>query len=73
MYTTLSASRCYLYNVAEACVKGSVNRKDCAGVILYLGEKATQMALDAIQCLGKGHFLFSACSILCHHHMHFNG
>ena len=53
MYTTLSACRSYLYNVAKACDNGSVNRKDCAGVILYLAEKATQIALDAVQCLGK--------------------
>lgn len=53
MYTTLSASRSYLYNVAKACDGGSVNRKDCAGVILYCAEKSTQVALDAIQCLGK--------------------
>lgn len=52
MYTTLSACRNYLYNVARACDKGHVNSKDCAGVILYLAEKATQMALDAIQILG---------------------
>ena len=28
-------------------------RKDCAGVILYAAERATECALDAIQCLGK--------------------
>lgn len=53
MYTTLGACRSYLYNVAKSCDNGHVNSKDCAGVILYLGEKATQMALDAIQCLGR--------------------
>lgn len=57
MYTTLSASRCYLYNVAKACDQGSANKKDCAGVILYLAEKATQMALDAIQCLGGNGYI----------------
>lgn len=53
MYTTLSACRSYLYNVARASSAGKTNKKDCAGVILYCGEKATQMALDAIQILGK--------------------
>ncbi|KAG8225662.1 hypothetical protein J437_LFUL006686 [Ladona fulva] len=57
MYTTLSACRSYLYSVARSCDKGSVSRKDCAGVILYLGEKATQMALDAIQCLGGNGYI----------------
>lgn len=53
MYTTLSACRNYLYNVARACDKNKINSKDCAGVILYCAEKATQMALDAIQILGE--------------------
>lgn len=53
MYTTLSACRSYLYNVAKACDEGHVSSKDCAGVILYSAEKATQVALDAIQILGK--------------------
>lgn len=53
MYTTLSACRSYVYNVAKACSLNHANRKDCAGVILYSAEKATQVALDAIQILGK--------------------
>lgn len=53
MYTTLSACRSYLYSVARACDLGHVNRKDCAGVILYTAEKATQVCLEAIQCLGE--------------------
>lgn len=53
MYTTLNACRSYLYNVARACDGGHVNRKDCAGVYLYLAEKATQLSLDSIQCLGE--------------------
>lgn len=53
MYTTLSASRSYLYSVARACDDGHVNSKDCAGVILYCAERATQLALDAIQILGN--------------------
>lgn len=57
MYTTLSACRSYLYSVARACDAGKVNRKDCAGVILYCGEKSTQVALDAIQCLGGNGYI----------------
>jgi isovaleryl-CoA dehydrogenase len=52
MYTELSASRAYLYAVAAAADRGQVNRKDSAAVILYTAEKATQMALQAIQALG---------------------
>ncbi|OGV31799.1 MAG: isovaleryl-CoA dehydrogenase [Legionellales bacterium RIFCSPHIGHO2_12_FULL_35_11] len=52
MYTELNASRSYLYSVAKACDEGLVNRKDAASVILYTAEKATQMALQAIQTLG---------------------
>lgn len=53
MYTTLSACRSYLYNVARACDNKKVNSKDCAGVILYCAERATKMALEAIQILGE--------------------
>ena len=52
MYAELSASRSYLYAVARAGDAGLVSRKDAAGVILYASEKATQMALQAIQILG---------------------
>ncbi|XP_038261643.1 isovaleryl-CoA dehydrogenase, mitochondrial isoform X4 [Dermochelys coriacea] len=53
MYTRLMACRQYVYNVAKACDRGHFNAKDCAGVILYSAECATQVALDGIQCLGK--------------------
>ncbi|MDA9246172.1 isovaleryl-CoA dehydrogenase [Rhodobacteraceae bacterium] len=52
MYTTLNASRSYVYTVAKSCDLGNVTREDAAGCILYAAEKATQIALDAIQCLG---------------------
>lgn len=52
MYADLSASRAYLYAVAAACDRGEETRQDCAAVILYTAEKATQMALQAIQALG---------------------
>ena len=53
MYTTLNACRAYLYSVGRACDLGHSSNKDCAGVILYCAEKATQVCLEAIQCLGK--------------------
>ena len=52
MYPTFSACRSYVYAVARACDNGLVNRKDAAGCILYAAEKATAMALEAIQVLG---------------------
>ena len=52
MYADLNASRAYLYAVAKACVRGQDSRKDAAAVILFTAEKATQMALQAIQALG---------------------
>lgn len=52
MYTTLAASRAFLYAVAAACDRGQASRKDAAAVILYTAEQATQIALQAIQALG---------------------
>lgn len=52
MYADLNASRAYVYAVAGACDRGEETRQDCAAVILYTAEKATQMALQAIQALG---------------------
>jgi len=52
MYTELNASRSYLYAVAAACDRGETTRKDAAGVILYASERATKLALEAIQILG---------------------
>jgi isovaleryl-CoA dehydrogenase len=52
MDTTLNACRAYCYAVARACDTGTVARKDAAGVILYTAERATLMALQAIQALG---------------------
>ena len=52
MYVSLNASRAYVYAVGRACDRGSVTRKDAAGAILFASERATAMALEAIQCLG---------------------
>ena len=52
MYTTMNASKAYVYAVGKACDRGEATRKDAAGAILYAAEKATWMALEAIQALG---------------------
>jgi isovaleryl-CoA dehydrogenase len=52
MYTTMNATRAYVYAVGKACDRGETTRKDAAGAILYASEKATWMALEAIQALG---------------------
>jgi isovaleryl-CoA dehydrogenase len=57
MYTTLNACRAYVYAVAAACDRGETTRKDSAGCILYAAEKATQVALDAIQLLGGNGYI----------------
>ncbi|XP_006625020.1 isovaleryl-CoA dehydrogenase, mitochondrial [Apis dorsata] len=57
MYTSLSACRSYLYSVARSCDAGYINRKDCAAVILYIAECATNVALDAIQILGGNGYI----------------
>ena len=57
MYVTLNAARAYVYAVAKACDRGETTRKDAAGAILYAAEKATWMALEAIQCLGGNGYI----------------
>lgn len=57
MYVDLNTSRAYLYAVAKACDRGEDSRKDAAAVILYTAEKATQMALQAIQVLGGNGYI----------------
>jgi isovaleryl-CoA dehydrogenase len=57
MYTTLNAARSYVYAVAKACDRGRATRKDAAGAILYAAERATWMALEAIQCLGGNGYI----------------
>ena len=55
MFTRLNSVRSYVYNVARAADRGHVSARDCAGVILVAAETATQVCLDAIQCLGTWH------------------
>ena len=57
MYVSLSTARSYSYAVAAACDRGETTRKDAAGCILYAAERATQVALDAIQMLGGNGYI----------------
>ncbi len=57
MYVGMNAARAYVYAVAKACDDGRTTREDAAGAILFASEKATQMALEAIQCLGGNGYI----------------
>ncbi|MGR7997280.1 MULTISPECIES: isovaleryl-CoA dehydrogenase [unclassified Xanthobacter] len=57
MYVTMNATRAYVYAVAKACDRGATTREDAAGAILYAAEKATWMALEAIQTLGGNGYI----------------
>jgi isovaleryl-CoA dehydrogenase len=57
MYVTMNASKSYVYAVARACDDGRTTREDAAGAILYAAERATWMALEAIQCLGGNGYI----------------
>jgi isovaleryl-CoA dehydrogenase len=57
MYVTLNTAKAYVYTVAKACDRGETSREDAAGAILYAAERATWMALEAIQCLGGNGYI----------------
>ena len=60
MYTTWQACRAYGYALGQACDRADharTLRKDAAGAILYLAEKATWMAGEAIQTLGGNGYI----------------
>ena len=57
MYVTMNAAKAYVYAVARACDEGRTTREDAAGAILYAAERATWMALEAIQCLGGAGYI----------------
>lgn len=57
MYTTMNAAKAYVYAVGKACSRGQATRKDAAGAILFAAEKATWMALEAIQVLGGNGYI----------------
>ncbi|SOD96441.1 isovaleryl-CoA dehydrogenase [Caenispirillum bisanense] len=57
MYVAMNTAKAYAYAVGQACDRGETSRKDCAGAILYTAEKATWMALEAIQTLGGNGYI----------------
>jgi len=57
MYVAMNSCRAYVYSVARACDRGRTTRRDAAGAILLAAEKATQVALDAIQLLGGNGYI----------------
>ena len=57
MYTLTNAARAYVYAVGKACDRGRTTRKDAAGAILYAAERATALALDAVQILGGNGYI----------------
>jgi isovaleryl-CoA dehydrogenase len=57
MYTAMNACKAYVYAVASACDRGRTTRKDAAGAILFAAERATAMALDAVQVLGGNGYI----------------
>ncbi|MGI9481747.1 MAG: isovaleryl-CoA dehydrogenase [Hyphomicrobiales bacterium] len=57
MYTTMNACKAYVYAVVQACDRGETTRKDAAGAILFAAEKATWIALEAIQALGGNGYI----------------
>ncbi|GGF55576.1 isovaleryl-CoA dehydrogenase [Azorhizobium oxalatiphilum] len=57
MYVTMNSVKAYVYAVAKACDLGRTTREDAAGAILIAAEKATWMALEAIQTLGGNGYI----------------
>jgi isovaleryl-CoA dehydrogenase len=57
MYVTMNAAKAYVYAVARSVDAGRTTREDAAGAILYASERATWMALEAIQCLGANGYI----------------
>jgi isovaleryl-CoA dehydrogenase len=57
MYATLNACKAYVYAVAKAADAGRITRQDAAGCLMYAAEKATWMALEAIQALGGNGYI----------------
>ena len=57
MYVAMNSCKAYVYAVAKACDRAETTREDAAGAILIAAEKATQLALDAIQLLGGNGYI----------------
>ncbi|KAL6707654.1 hypothetical protein ACN47E_004004 [Coniothyrium glycines] len=56
MYTKFRASQAFTYSIARAVDESHQNpdirTQDCAGAILYAAERASEVAMDAIQLMG---------------------
>jgi isovaleryl-CoA dehydrogenase len=57
MYTTMNASKAYVYMCGKAADRGEITRQDAAGCLLYAAERATWTALQAIQALGGNGYI----------------
>ena len=57
MYVAMNAAKAYVYTVARGCDDGRITREDAAGAVLYAAERATWVALEAIQCLGGNGYI----------------
>jgi isovaleryl-CoA dehydrogenase len=57
MYVTITPPKSSVSGVARATFVGPTTREDAAGAILFAAEKATWMALEAIQCLGGNGYI----------------
>ncbi|MEM1138717.1 MAG: isovaleryl-CoA dehydrogenase [Pseudomonadota bacterium] len=57
MYSQMNAAKAYVYAAAAACDRGETTRQDAAGCCLFASERATQMALEAIQILGGNGYI----------------
>jgi isovaleryl-CoA dehydrogenase len=57
MYADFVSSRALVYETARSCDAGRVARRDAAACILHAAERATQVALEAIQALGGNGYI----------------
>ncbi|HEX6144787.1 MAG TPA: isovaleryl-CoA dehydrogenase [Geminicoccaceae bacterium] len=57
MYVGMNAAKSYVYLTGLAADRGRTTRFDAAGCLLYAAEKATWMALQAIQALGGNGYI----------------
>ena len=57
MYSNYTAARSLVYAVGRACDEQRCSRHDAASAILFAAEKATVVALEAIQALGGNGYI----------------
>lgn len=60
MYTAMNSARAYVYEVAKACDRGNVTRRDAAACCLYASEEAMKQSHQAVQAMGGAGFLADA-------------